>query len=74
MLAGEKGRGLAARMSLNRVHPETDGPFATEGGEALKPWDAWNVCGILAEVWAMPIADVEQQLRSNLKQLLRNQT
>ncbi|WP_093220679.1 MULTISPECIES: Qat anti-phage system TatD family nuclease QatD [unclassified Variovorax] len=74
MLASEKGRALAARMPLNRVLPETDGPFAMHRGEVLKPWDAWSVCGILADLWAVPITDVEQQFRSNLEQLLFNRS
>ncbi|AVR24317.1 Qat anti-phage system TatD family nuclease QatD [Burkholderia thailandensis] len=74
MLAGEKGRSLLSHMPLDRVLPETDGPFATEGGVPLKPWDAWNVCTTLSDVWAMPRSAVEEQLRTNLKRLLGSQT
>ena len=70
MLAGEKGRGLLGHMPLDRVLPETDGPFATKGGVTLKPWDAWTVCSALGEVWAMPREEVEGQLKSNLERLL----
>lgn len=73
MLSSEKGRCLLNRMPFDRVLPETDGPFASDGGVSLKPWDAWNVCGTLADLWAMPIAEVEEQLRSNLGRLLRSQ-
>lgn len=74
MLAGEKGRGLLSHMPLDRVLPETDGPFATEGGVPLKPWDAWKICTTLSDVWAMPRSAVEEQLRTNLKRLLGSQT
>ena len=70
MLAGEKGRSLAARMPIDRVLPETDGPFTSDGSAQLKPWDAWRVCGVLAEVWALPVAEVESQLMRNLDRLL----
>ena len=74
MLAGEKGRGLLSHMPLDRVLPETDGPFATKGGVPLKPWEAWNVCTTLSDVWTMPRNAVEDQLRSNLERLLGSQT
>ena len=73
MLAGEKGRSLAARMPLDRVLPETDGPFATEGGTPLKPWDAWKVCALMSKVWSMPEEDVAAQLKANLSRLLSKQ-
>lgn len=70
MLAGEKGRGLAARMPIDRVLPETDGPFASDGVAPLKPWDAWKVCDVLAELWSMSTVQVEDQLMANLQRLL----
>ncbi|ANB72082.1 hydrolase TatD [Paraburkholderia phytofirmans OLGA172] len=70
MLASEKGRGLLSHMSLDRVLPETDGPFTSERGLALMPWDAWSICSTLSEVWAMPHEAVQEQLRSNLRRLL----
>jgi TatD DNase family protein len=71
MLAREKGRALIARMPLNRVLPETDGPFTSVGGEPLQPWDAWSVREPLAAIWGMPAEDIGEQLRQNLHQLLR---
>lgn len=70
MLAGERGRSLAARMAIDRVLPETDGPFTLDGSAPLKPWDAWKVCSVLAEVWSMSPARVEDQLMANLDRLL----
>lgn len=71
MLAGEKGRYLLGHMPMDRVLPETDGPFTEENGVTLKPWDAWGVCSVLAEVWGMSHDVVEQQLRNNLERLLQ---
>ncbi len=70
MLAGEKGRSLAARMPIDRVLPETDGPFTLGGSAPLKPWDAWKVCSVLADIWSMSPAEVENQLMANLDRLL----
>lgn len=71
MLDGHKGRSLAARMPLDRVLPETDGPFTSVGGRTLRPWDAWSVREPLAEIWGMPVDEVGEQLRHNLHRLLR---
>jgi len=72
MLAGEKGRGLVAKMPTDRVLPETDGPFTSDGGAPLMPWDAWKVCTVLAEVWSISPAEVEAQLMTNLHRLLHD--
>ncbi|CAB3867156.1 Uncharacterized deoxyribonuclease YjjV [Bordetella trematum] len=71
MLTGEKGRSLLAHMPMNRVLPETDGPFTEQNGVTLRPWDAWRVCAVLSEVWRMPLDEVEHQLRRNLTKLLQ---
>jgi TatD DNase family protein len=70
MLSGKKGRNHLSRMPWDRVLPETDGPFAKTGEVALKPWDAWGICGVLSEVWALPLDIVEEQMKQNLRQLL----
>lgn len=70
MLRGARGRQLAARMPLDRVLPETDGPFVQVRGAPLMPWQAWDVCDGLAEAWAIPVEDVRQQMRQNLRALL----
>lgn len=70
MLAGEKGRELVSRMPLDRVLPETDGPFTAVLGVTLKPWDAWGVCSALSDIWAMSLEAVEAKLTSNLQRLL----
>ena len=70
MLAGVKGRSLLARMPFDRVLPETDGPFATANGKPLKPWDAWAICSTVADVWQMPVDEVQAQMQSNLQRVL----
>ncbi|WP_241133628.1 Qat anti-phage system TatD family nuclease QatD [Achromobacter insuavis] len=74
MLEGAKGRTLVARMPINRVLPETDGPFTSVGGKPLQPWDAWSVRESLAEIWGMSIDDVGEQLLQNLHRLFRKPT
>ncbi|MBE0613815.1 MAG: TatD family hydrolase [Burkholderiales bacterium] len=72
MLASEKGRRLAARMPRERVLTESDGPFAQLNGEALMPWQSGNAIGELSEIWSLPNEKVDQNLRQNLKTLLKD--
>lgn len=72
MLRGARGRQLAALMPCSRVLPETDGPFTQDRGAPLMPWQAWNACAELAEVWGMAAQEVQQQMHQNLRTLLPN--
>lgn len=69
MLAGDKGRALAARMPRDRVLTETDGPFAQLDGRAALPWDAEQAIISLAEVWDQPVAEVRARISDNLRHL-----
>lgn len=71
MLAGEKGRRLAARMPMDRVLPETDGPFAKVGAKPLMPWQAMDVSHTLAELWGVELQQARNQLSENLERLLK---
>jgi TatD DNase family protein len=70
MLRSARGRQLAALMPNNRVLPETDGPFAQFQGAPLMPWQAWDVCGLLAELWGLTEQEVREQMQQNLRTLL----
>jgi len=69
MLAGEKGRALAARMPKDRVLTETDGPFVQVDGRSAYPWDAERAVRALAEIWGMAQPEAEHLLRKNLRRL-----
>jgi TatD DNase family protein len=66
MLRGAKGRQLAAMMPRDRVLPETDGPFTEVNGTILNPWQAWDVCSVLADLWQQSATDVESLMIENL--------
>jgi TatD DNase family protein len=70
MLAGEKGRRLAARMPMDRVLPETDGPFAKIGSAPLMPWQAMDISHTLSELWGVDLQHARAQLSANLERLL----
>lgn len=69
MLAGDKGRALAAKMPRDRVLTETDGPFIQVDGRVAWPWDADRAVIALSQIWSEPIDEVQRQLDSNLRRL-----
>jgi len=70
MLANERGREMLATVPRNRLLPETDGPFATEGGRPLMPWEVGKVVDELAAVWNVSAGEVTDQIKQNLSDLL----
>lgn len=70
MLADEKGRTHLSEMPLDRVLPETDGPFAQHRGGPLMPWEASNISNHLELLMGNSKTEVSSMLRANLKHLL----
>ena len=70
MLAGSKGRALAGEMPLDRLLPETDGPFAQRAGRALMPWEAIDVALALGGLFKQSTEQVQLAFWANLKRLL----
>ncbi len=66
MLRGAKGRQVTARMPVDRVLIESDGPFAQVDGRSAWPWEAVNAIPDLAKLWHMEQRDCEKQLLANL--------
>lgn len=74
MLEGSKGRNLLQLMPVDRVLPETDGPFAQLNGAPLLPWDAVLIDTYLATSWRMTTIEVRRQWSANLRNLLDRHT
>lgn len=71
MLAGKKGRDLVARMPVDRILLETDGPFARIDDEPYYPWQAEQICTpVLASIFDMNAASVARVYKDNLHSLL----
>lgn len=70
MLASEKGRTHLAEMPLDRVLPETDGPFAQRGGKPLMPWEASDIAASVRAMTGSSVAQVLGTFRANLSRLL----
>lgn len=68
MLAGAKGRAHLSEMPLNRVLPETDGPFAKRRGATLMPWEASDIADYLEPL--LNGSTAAETLRANLHTLL----
>lgn len=70
MLTSGTGMSAVVKMPINRVLPESDGPFAYLKEQPAYPWDAWKVVPTLATLWNMDEQEVEDQLMSNFKSLV----
>lgn len=68
MLAGAKGRSHLSEMPLNRVLPESDGPFAKRRGATLMPWEASDIADYLEPL--LNGSTAAETLRANLRTLL----
>ena len=70
MLRGAKGRRILNELPIDRVLPETDGPFAMNGSSPYMPWDAIAISSTVADARNMTEEEVRQQFLSNLSHLL----
>ena len=70
MLRGEKGRGILEQLPIDRVLPETDGPFARCGSSPYMPWEAMTIAPTVSATWNVTEEEVQQQLLRNLSTLL----
>lgn len=70
MLRGAKGRRILDEMPIDRVLPETDGPFAMNGSSPYMPWDAIAISSTVADAWNMTEEEVRKQFLDNLSHLL----
>jgi len=69
MAKSKKGKNLISRIPKNLILPESDGPFATQNGKPIMPWEAMDVCCALSEIWSMPIIEIREQMKNNLNDM-----
>jgi TatD DNase family protein len=70
MVSSKKGHDLLRQMPLDRVLPETDGPFAQRHGVPLMPWEASEIVNELQMLKKISKDEITQAFRENLKTLL----
>ena len=51
MLRGKKGRAILQELPMEKILPETDGPFAKNGSAPFMPWEAINIVDTLEPLW-----------------------
>ena len=73
MLRGAKGRAILKELPMERVLPETDGPFATNHSTPLMPWDAISIADTVTPLWGIQKDEVILQMKRNLSTLINAQ-
>lgn len=64
------GRALAASLPRDRVVPESDGPFASEGGATVQPWSMARTAQLLGSSWGCSQSETLATLTENSRKLL----
>jgi TatD DNase family protein len=67
MLQSEAGRNRVKKMPIDRILPETDGPFGAKGEKPLFPWEANEVIAPLQETLNIPTIEIETLIDSNFR-------
>ena len=71
MLNSNTGKFLVSKMPINRVLPESDGPFATRNNQPIMPWEAFEVTNELSRVWKLPKDEISNAIIDNYWQFLK---
>jgi TatD DNase family protein len=70
MLYAAKGRAILRELPMDRVLPESDGPFATHYNTPLMPWDAISIADTCASLWGTTKDEILLKMKSNLTTLI----
>lgn len=70
MIRGAKGLRILRELPLDKILPETDGPFARDGSAPFMPWHAITIVETIASVWNTTEEWARNQLKDNLAVLL----
>lgn len=71
MLYSMRAKKVISWLPKDKILLETDGPFAKVQGEVLYPSDVTNVSLYLSGLWKVSMGEVTDQVRSNLKNLVK---
>jgi len=67
------GRKILKAIPLDKLLPESDGPFAVKATQPVMPWEAINVVNAVCEYHQIDRQNATQQLRNNANRLLKSQ-
>jgi len=73
MLRNAKGRAILQELPMDRLLPETDGPFATNQAVPLMPWEAISITDTLAPLWGKSKDEAILQMKRNLSSLIERE-
>lgn len=71
MLKHSKGVSLVTQIPLERVLPETDGPFTETYGKLAMPWDAIKICKMLSVLHNKTKNEIETVLRNSAEMIVK---
>lgn len=69
MLRSENGRRNILKMPLERMLPETDGPFGMLEGRPSYPWEAMGIVHGLQPLMNMPASEIAETFAANFRKL-----
>ena len=72
MATSERGAYLISLMPHDKVLPESDGPFATEGNMPLSPMSSNGVAHLVSKIWKVDEAEVQFGFESTLRHIQRD--
>lgn len=70
MLRSERGMQIASRLPMDKVLPESDGPFGMNGRKPLWPWEAIGVAASLSAAWGIGTEEAQNHLAGNFRRLV----
>jgi len=70
MLRSERGRKAILAMPMDRILPETDGPFGMDGDRALFPWEASDISEELGPLLRSNPQELTDTFKNNFKHLV----
>lgn len=70
MLKSAKGFRILKELPIEKILPETDGPFVTEESLPLMPWEGIKISNKIEEITGQTIQEIYLQMEDNLNVLL----
>lgn len=70
MLRSSKGSAILRELPMDRILPETDGPFAKDRSSPFMPWEAISIADVLAPLWGTTKDRVCLQMKLNLSAII----
>jgi len=70
MINSNTGKLLSEKMPINRILPESDGPFSSRNNKPIMPWEAISITEELSRVWKVPKSEANDTICNNYWQFM----